>query len=179
MADEVLFMRCWKCSAVVPETVEYCSACGARQASRRGNRRFALLGIAVTGLVGCTALIYTSGTKGNSAGAPATRRGPRIGDDASLTRTTACGSTQEALDEMTKWITRNDSPEALRVMGRTHSILVEKGMQAKVIDGTMFTRKIRILTNTSGESMLRDEQGAFVADPRIGKECWLPFEALE
>jgi hypothetical protein len=89
-----------------------------------------------------------------------------------------CGSSREALDEMLKWYARKDEAEIKRTMGRTRSIGIVGGMRVKIIDSGFGERKVRVLTNDAGESVLRDEKGSFPADPRIGRECWVVSEAV-
>jgi hypothetical protein len=84
-----------------------------------------------------------------------------------------CGSTKEALDEMTKWEVRHDREEVARVMLRTRSAALTGGIQVKVLDsgGFMFSeRKIRTLTQA--------KHGDSAFNPRIGIECWTVTEAL-
>lgn len=92
-----------------------------------------------------------------------------------------CGSTPEALSELTKWAVRGDNAEVRRTLVLTRSIGLMGGMQVKVLDRSGFliqSARVRVLTNTSGETYLRDEHGSFPADPRIGRECWIDSEAL-
>lgn len=89
-----------------------------------------------------------------------------------------CGSTKEAFDELMKWAVRGDNAEVKRTMGITHSIGIVGGMKVKILDIGFGKRKVRVLTNDNGEAYLRDEQGVFPADPRIGRECWVASEAL-
>jgi len=107
-----------------------------------------------------------------------------IGDTATVIESNGfwpCGSTPEALDELTKWAVRGDHSELMRTMRSTRSIGLMGGMQVKVLDSRGFLaqiRRVRVLTNASGESSLHDEQGFFAADPRIGRECWIDSETL-
>jgi hypothetical protein len=130
-----------------------------------------------------------SGLNSNSnAGAhPATQQAPANGSRADIGETLTvqrakgfwvCASTPDALREMLKWVVADDQAEVKRTMVRTHSIAVNGGMKVKVLDIGFGKRKIRVLTNDAGEMYLRDEKGAFPADPRIGRECWVPSEAL-
>jgi hypothetical protein len=89
-----------------------------------------------------------------------------------------CGSTKEAFDELMKWSVRGDNDEIKRTMRITRSFALDGGMQVKVLDVGFGKRKVRVMTNDAGEAYLRDEQGTFPADPRIGRECWVVAEAL-
>ncbi len=89
-----------------------------------------------------------------------------------------CGSTTAAYDELMKWSVRGDMAEVRRTLTRTRSIGIVGGMKVKVLDIGFGRKKIRVLTNSAGQSTLRDEQGVFSADPRIGRECWVVSEAL-
>ncbi|MGD0618548.1 MAG: hypothetical protein ABSB67_12885 [Bryobacteraceae bacterium] len=63
-------------------------------------------------------------------------------------------------------------------MNLTRSIGLNGGMSVKILDIGLGKRKVRVLSDTVGETYLRDEQGVFPADPRIGRECWVGVEAL-
>ena len=92
-----------------------------------------------------------------------------------------CGSSKEALDEMTKWAGRGDEAELKLVMRSTKSIALTAGLRVKVLEAGGFPysiRKVRVVANSDGQAYLRDEQGEFPADPRIGHECWIVNEAL-
>lgn len=89
-----------------------------------------------------------------------------------------CGSTPEAYDELMKWATHGDNPELKRAMGATRSIALSGGMQVKILDIGFGKRRVRVLTNDAGQTYLKDEQGVFPADVRIGRECWITAEAL-
>jgi hypothetical protein len=80
------------------------------------------------------------------------------GDIVPATKTLFCGSTKDALDEMTKWAVRHDTNECVRVMIRTHSTLLKQGEMVKVLDRGFFTAKVRIISR--------------------GNECWIPSEAI-
>jgi len=89
-----------------------------------------------------------------------------------------CGSTTEAFDELMKWSVRGDQAEIKRTLVKTGSIGIDGGMKVKILDFGFGKRKVRVLTNDAGEAYLKDEQGVFPADPRIGRECWVVSEAL-
>jgi hypothetical protein len=89
-----------------------------------------------------------------------------------------CGSTTQAFDELMKWTARGDNAEVRRTLVLTRSIGLNGGMDVKILDIGLGKRKVRVLTNTAGEAYLRDEQGVFPADPRIGRECWVVAAAL-
>jgi hypothetical protein len=89
-----------------------------------------------------------------------------------------CGSTTEAFNELMKWAVQGDNGEVKRTLVKTGSIGLVGGMHVKVIDVGFGKRKVRVLTNDAGETTLTDEQGAFPADPRIGRECWVVSEAV-
>lgn len=92
-----------------------------------------------------------------------------------------CGSTPDALEELMKWAARGDKEAVTRTLFKTKSIGIVGGMQVKILDSRGFLsiqRRVRVLTNDAGEARLKDEQGEFSADPRIGRECWVASEAL-
>jgi len=48
-------------------------------------------------------------------------------------------------------------------------------MSVKILGVGFGKRKVRVLTNDAGETYLKDDQGVFAADPRIGREAgWCP-----
>jgi hypothetical protein len=61
---------------------------------------------------------------------------------------------------------------------RTGSIGLDGGMKVKILDTGIGKRQVRVLTNDAGDAYLKDEQGEFPADPRIGRECWVVSEAV-
>jgi len=77
-----------------------------------------------------------------------------------------------------KWAVRGDNAEVKRTLVKTRSIGIVGGMQVKILDFGFGKRKVRVLTNDAGEAYLKDEQGVFPADPRIGRECWVAAEAV-
>jgi len=89
-----------------------------------------------------------------------------------------CGSTTQAFDDLMKWAVRGDNAGVRRSMNLTRSIGLNGGMSVKILDIGLGKRKVRVLSDTVGETYLRDEQGVFPADPRIGRECWVGVEAL-
>jgi hypothetical protein len=87
-----------------------------------------------------------------------------------------CGSTKESLGEMTKWAVRGDTAEMLRTMRRTRSfMLTPDGFQVKILDSSFPARKVRVT------GWLDPDDGrihAYPEEARIGRECWVPFEAV-
>jgi hypothetical protein len=77
-----------------------------------------------------------------------------------------CGSTTDALEEMTKWAARGDTHEVARTMLKTNSGLLRTGMQVKVLDSGIGTRKVRIEVDADGKTV----HGV--------SECWVAMEAL-
>jgi hypothetical protein len=135
------------------------------------------LGISIVALLvaGSIALHYDTATPAAAArpnAAPASARAAalatptarptaHIGESIVARGTWICGSSPEALDEMTKWAVRGDKQEMVRVLLRTGSAIWEEGAWAKVLDfgGFMMVGRAKI---------------------RIVKrevECWVPFEA--
>jgi hypothetical protein len=126
-------------------------------------------------------------SKSNGGAHPQTQRAPASASRAYIGETVTvqhdkgfwpCGSTPQAFDELMKWTVRGDNAEVKRTMARTRSIAVNGGMKVKILDLAFGKRKVRVLTNDAGEALLKDEQGVFPADPRIGRECWVVAEAL-
>ena len=77
-----------------------------------------------------------------------------------------------------KWAVRGDMGEVRRTLMRTGSIGLDGGMKVKILDTGIGKRQVRVLTNDAGDAYLKDEQGEFSADPRIGRECWVVSEAV-
>ncbi len=113
---------------------------------------------------------------------PSARTNPAgIGDTATVVQGNGfwpCGSTTEAYNELMKWAALGDHAEETRTLNRTRSIGIVGGMKVKILDVGLGKRKVRVLTNDAGEAYLKDEQGVFPADPRIGRECWVASEAV-
>lgn len=80
------------------------------------------------------------------------------GDIVPAAQSLFCGSSKDALDEITKWAVLHDTKECVRVVIRTHSSVLKQGDMVKVLDRGFFTTKIRILETDS--------------------ECWVPSEAI-
>lgn len=114
-----------------------------------------------------------------SALSPTPTATAHVGETVTVLQTRPCGSTEEALDELVKWAVRGDNAEFNHTMRATRSFALDAGMKVKILDTGFGKRKIRVVTNNAGEAYLKDEQGAFPADTRIGRECWVNFEALQ
>ncbi len=102
----------------------------------------------------------------------------RIGDEIMVKHGKwVCASSKDALDEVTQWAVRGDSQEMLLVMRRTHSfLLAPDGWEVKILDSSWFTRKVRVL------GWLDPDDGrvhAYPEEQRIGRECWVPMEAVQ
>ena len=87
-----------------------------------------------------------------------------------------CASTKEAYDQISKWRVRGDSEEMLRTLQLTRSfLLVPDGFQVKILDSSFILRKVRVM------GWLDPDDGrihAYPEETRIGRECWVPFEAV-
>jgi len=88
-----------------------------------------------------------------------------------------CASSKDALDEVAKWAARGDTQEMLLALRRTRSfMLMPDGWQVKILDQSWFTRKVRVL------GWLDPDDGrvhAYPEEHRIGRECWVPMEAVQ
>jgi hypothetical protein len=73
--------------------------------------------------------------------------------------------------------TRN--PALFQILGRTNSIGLSAGMRVQILEIGFGKRKVRVLTNSAGQTALRDDKGTFRADSRIGRECWVVVEAFD
>jgi hypothetical protein len=99
-----------------------------------------------------------------------------IGDDVMVhSGPWICGSTKEALGEMVKRAVRHDSSEMFRTMRRTHSFALTDGFQVKILDRGFVSSKVRVT------GWLDPDDGrihAYPEEKRIGRECWVPSEAV-
>ena len=77
-----------------------------------------------------------------------------------------------------KWAVRGDNEEMKRTMRATHSIGLTSNLRVKVLDTGFGKRRVRVVSDREGNVYLKDEKGQFLADPRIGRECWVVTEAL-
>ena len=193
-------MLCQNCGAQVPESAKACANCGVpcpeaampagatrpREERAFNPRDFAIFAGGFIAL--CTVMWYLSyrgvfhvAFVSPPSPSPSTTG---IGETVTVRQSNGfwpCGSTTEALDELTKWAVRGDSAEVRRTLFKTRSIGIDGGMKVKILDTRGFLiqqRKVRVLTNSAGEAYGRDEQGQFPADPRIGHECWVDSQAL-
>jgi hypothetical protein len=55
-----------------------------------------------------------------------------------------------------KWAVRGDNAEVRRTMNLTRSIGLNGGMSVKILDIGLGKRKVRVLSDTVGETYLRD-----------------------
>jgi hypothetical protein len=88
----------------------------------------------------------------------------QIGDTATVVKSDGyfpCGSTPEALDELTKWAVKGDQDEVRRKLITTGSTPLLPGTRVKVLEDGFGSRKVRILTGVP-----------------VGVECWVVTEAL-
>jgi hypothetical protein len=113
------------------------------------------------------------------AASPPSTAAVHVGDTVTVLQVRPCSPTEDGLSELLKWSVRGDTAEFNRAMTRTGSIGIVPGMKVKVLDTGFGKRKVRVLTNDAGEAYLKDEQGTFPADTRIGRECWVNSEALQ
>jgi hypothetical protein len=190
--------RCPSCAKELDRQSRFCDNCGrqlaAASASKAQPRRtsagklvFAtLFGMFFLGLVSQK---FTESSMSQNLPPPNKTRARatpslRPGDSASIVSGSGywpCGSSQEALDEMLTWIGRHDEAEVKRTMARTRSVGLTAGLQVKMLEygGFLFSvSKVRVVANSEGKVYEKDEQGTFLADPRIGRECWIPSDAL-
>jgi hypothetical protein len=167
-------MNCPKCSSEQLPT-RFCSACGAAlQSSDGGQSRFRVakreLHILVV-LFAAVVLFVGFGTMMRRATAHMdTRPLPSIGDVVVAKGPRFCSPSEEALNEVTRVAvkTRDDQESGLAA-ARTHSILLpDREWRVKIIDDTMFARKVRLLSRVDGQT-----------DRRIGRECWVAMEAVQ
>jgi hypothetical protein len=180
-------MFCQQCGTPISELGKYCGACGKPNPfspkappKKSGLGRIAKIVIAAFGVFFLLQLMVAlSGhhvTPSSSALRPVSAPTDVIheGDTATVKEGLwYCGSSKAALDEMIKWAVRHDRQEVARVMVKTRSVALTKGIQVKVLDsGGLFysQRKVRTLTKA--------ENGDPAFNPRVGMECWTVMEAL-
>jgi hypothetical protein len=109
------------------------------------------------------ALAYGAYVKfgGHATDSPPAPGATGIGDTATVRQgdgSWPCGSTTEALDELTKWAVRGDEEEVARTLIKTGSVSLAGGIRVKILDIGFGKRKVRVLSND--------------------RECWLASEAL-
>jgi len=97
---------------------------------------------------------------GNSGSPPAIEH-QMVQDGAIVasTETSFCGSSKDALEEMTKWAIRGDAEKGVSVMIGTRSVFLDQGEVVKVLERTPTATKVRIL--------------------KSGNECWVLSEAVK
>lgn len=189
-------MNCPRCKSGYSTTAKFCTVCGARledAARRQWMRSLGWVGVGSVAFVIsilCLTLFVPPTPQQNPTGSPSSSVASSTRPAATPSTATAhvgdtvmvrsgkwlCGSTEEALDEMTKWAVRGDSDEMLRAMQRTGSfMLTPDGFQVKILDWSFTARKIRVI------GWLDPDDGrihAYPEDARIGKECWVATEAV-
>jgi hypothetical protein len=166
-------MTCPNCKAEQSKQAKFCTACGATSKKRMGwiGREV----WTILALVFVRALWFAPGTPPSPA---APSRGlAKIGDVVMMNHGKwVCASSKDALDEVLKWAVRGDNQEMLLALRRTGSfMLMPDGWQVKILDASWITRKVRVL------GWLDPDDGQIHAYPdeqRIGRECWVPMEAI-
>ena len=168
-------MNCPKCTSDQLPASEYCGACGATLlSSDRSQSRFKVqkreLHVLVV-MFAAVAFFVGFGTMMRRATAHMdTRPLPSIGDVVVAKGPRFCSPSEEALDQVTRVAvkTHNDQ-ETVLAAARTHSILLPDGeWRVKIIDDTMFARKLRLLGRVDG-----------LPDRRVGRECWVAMESVQ
>lgn len=168
-------MNCPKCTSEQLPASKFCSACGATlQSSDRSQSRFrvqkrelhilVLLFAAVVLFVGFGAMMRRATAHMD------TRPLPSIGDVVVAKGPRFCSPSEEALDQVTRVAVKTrDDQESVRAAARTHSILLpDREWRVKIIDDTMFARKLRLLGRVDG-----------LPDRRVGRECWVAMESVQ
>lgn len=72
-----------------------------------------------------------------------------------------CGSTEQAFDEVEKWVALRDNREAARTLIRTRSYGLSAGAAVKILDSGFGRRLVRVLDGDNA-----------------GAECWISTRAL-
>lgn len=171
-------MTCPNCKAEQSKQAKFCTACGGTLKKRMG-----WIGLAAWTIL---ALIFirvlwlapsTGPSPADSSPASQSRGHAKIGDVVMVNNGKwVCASSKDALDEVLKWAVRGDSQEMLLALRRTGSfMLLPDGWQVKILDSSWITRKVRVL------GWLDPDDGrvhAYPEEQRIGRECWVPTEAI-
>jgi hypothetical protein len=168
-------MNCPKCTCEQLPTSKFCSACGATlQRSDGSQSRFrvqkrelyilVVLFAAVIFFVGFGTMMRRATAHMDS------RLLPSIGDVVVAKGPRFCSPSEEALDQVTRVAVKTrDDQESVLAAARTHSILLpDREWRVKIIDDTMFSRKVRLLSRVDGDT-----------DRRVGRECWVTMEAVQ
>jgi hypothetical protein len=182
-------MNCPSCKGKQSAQRKFCTGCGAPLPSKsQGHTLKWWLGRVLLGIL---ALIFIRAAflPPGARSAPAFKASPvaavgqprrlaNIGDVVMVKPGPwVCASSKDALDEATKRAVRGDTQEMLLTLRRTRSfMLMPDGWQVKILDQSWFTRKVRVL------GWLDPDDGRVHADPeetRIGRECWVPMEAVQ
>lgn len=88
-----------------------------------------------------------------------------------------CGSSKNALSEITKWAVQKDTAEMARTMAITGSALLIPGTRVKILDTGFMSSKIRIIRmGDPADSGLSGKSSLYYGF--AGQECWAPSEAV-
>lgn len=87
-----------------------------------------------------------------------------------------CGSSKDALSEITKWAVRNDTREMAIAMARTGSALLIPGTRIKILDTGIMSSKVRIVR--MGDLASSGLSGSSKYYGFSGQECWVHSEAV-
>jgi hypothetical protein len=91
------------------------------------------------------------------------------GRTVAVARTSWCAGSAESLAEMSDWASRGDAKEAVRIGLRSHAILIEPPMEAKILDSDGLLEPVY---------RVRIVRGADSVDARLGRECWAQRKAM-
>jgi hypothetical protein len=92
------------------------------------------------------------------------------GDVAVIHASYACAPSEQAFDEIEKWVERNDMGEVRRLMLRTHSFILRPDTEVKVLETGLLRYKVRVVGQLG--------EGDDVGDPRLYRECWTSGDAV-
>lgn len=92
------------------------------------------------------------------------------GDILLIRQTFARSPSEQAFDEIEKWVLRNDLDEVRRLMLRTHSFILRPDTQVKVLETGLLRAKVRVVGQLG--------EGNDVGDARLDRDCWTDGGAL-
>lgn len=181
-------MNCPRCQGEQSAQSKFCTGCGAPLRESRGHTLKWWLGRALLVILALTfvrAMFLAPGARSAAASsapqAAATgqsRARAEIGDVVMVNHGSwVCASSKDAFDEVTKWATRGDTQEMLLALRSTRSFLLSPdGWKVKILDKSWLTTRVRVL------GWLDPDDGrvhAYPGEARIGRECWVPMEAVQ
>lgn len=167
-------IECPKCRMVYERQVKFCERCRYRFTGHDHRRSSPLVTILLitVGIAFTMAVMLAAfgGKRDVQASTTPVHKVVSIGETTNVKAGSFCGSTPEALDQMESWSARNDTGEVARILLKTRSVFLDKGMLVKVLEDRGFMIR---------QDRVRIVGGVALNDPRLGRECWIEAETIE